>query len=132
MTASTNRTIAELATAANATARRVPGPRRMARRVPVRSAQSALVLVMREVMKAAWQPATAAARLLNEVPDLAVLRLARSRVRIASLERATVFQARALATLNLAITELEDRLRGPGPSDHVTPRKGDKTSGASS
>lgn len=121
MTASTNHSIADLMTAANATARRVPGPRRLAQRLPVRSPQSALVLVMREVMKAAWHPATAAARLLTEVPDLAVLRVARSRLRIANLERATVFQGRALATLNLAINELEDRLRGPGPSDYVAP-----------
>ena len=43
-----------------------------------------------------------------------------------------MFQARALATLNLAITELEDRLRGPAPSDYVAPATSDETSGASS
>lgn len=132
MTASTNHSITHLLTAANAAAQRVPRPHRMARRLPTRSPQSALVLVMREVMKAAWQPATAAARLLNEVPDLSALRLARSRVRIASLERATVFQGRALATLNLAINELEDRLRGATASDHVAPGTNVETGGPGS
>ena len=132
MRASTNQSIADLLAAANATARRVPDPRRMVRRLPTRSPQSALVLVMREVMKAAWQPATAAARVIDEVPDLTVLRLARSRVRIASLERATVFQGRALATLNLAINELEDRLRGTSATDYASQSTNDETSGTSS
>jgi hypothetical protein len=66
MTASTNHSMTQLLNAANTAAQRVPGPRRMARRLPTRSPQSALVLVMREVMKAAWQPATAAARLGRE------------------------------------------------------------------
>jgi hypothetical protein len=107
MPAGTHQSIARLLTAEETTGD-LPQQRRVARRVPNQSPQRTLQLVMHEVMQASWQPAVAAARVLAHVHDLHVLRVVRARVRLAGLDRATLSQARALATLNLAITQLED------------------------
>jgi hypothetical protein len=107
MPAGTHQFTARLLTAEGTTAV-LPRQRRVARRVPNQSPQRTLQLVMHEAMQASWQPAAAAARVLAHVQDLHVLRVVRARVRLAGLDRATLSQARALATLNMAITQLED------------------------
>lgn len=86
----------------------VPDPhRRIARRVPARSVQWALLQAMRYALDPAWTPEGAALRLVEQVPDPRMLRRARSRLRAAMRERSTLHQIRAVAILNLAIHELD-------------------------
>jgi hypothetical protein len=84
------------------------GKRRVARLVPAQSPQWVLLQVMREVLDPSWAPGVSALRVLEQVHDPQALRHARARLRLASRERTTLSQARALATLNLAINRLDD------------------------
>lgn len=84
-----------------------PSHRRIARLLPAGSPQWTLHKVMREVRTASWTPQTAAVRLAHEVKDGRALREARARLRMAGMERATMTELRALATLNLAINHYE-------------------------
>lgn len=95
----------------------VPAQRRVARRVPAQSPQAVLLAVVRDALEPHWSPTESAQRLRTEVSsEVGVLRQARVRLRAATTERITVSQARALATLNLAIHHGEDdtEVRGDG------------------
>jgi len=82
--------------------------RRSVRVIPACSPQWAVLYVMREALRPEWAPAPAAARLLDHVHDPFVLRHARGRLQKVIGEHATLHEARAVATLNLAIGRLED------------------------
>ncbi|WP_328531936.1 hypothetical protein OG984_12785 [Nocardioides sp. NBC_00368] len=62
---------------------------------------------MREVRTPSWTPLSSAVRVANQVGDVRALREARARLRLASIERASLAELRALATLNLAISHYE-------------------------
>ncbi|MFE6559140.1 hypothetical protein ACFVDI_16565 [Nocardioides sp. NPDC057767] len=62
---------------------------------------------MREVRAPSWTPLSAAVRVANQVGDVRALREARARLRLAGIERASLAELRALATLNLAISHHE-------------------------
>jgi hypothetical protein len=82
---------------------------RRVRLIPARSSQWVVLYVMRDALHPDRIPASTAARLLlDQVPDPVVLRHARARLRNIISEHATVPEARAVATLNLAIARLED------------------------
>lgn len=81
--------------------------RRVARLLPAGSPQWALLTVMREVRTPSWTPLSSAVRVANQVGDVRALREARARLRLASIERASLAELRALATLNLAISHYE-------------------------
>ena len=81
--------------------------RRVARLLPAGSPQWALLTVMREVRTPSWTPLSSAVRVANQVGDGRALREARARLRLASIERASLAELRALATLNLAISHSE-------------------------
>lgn len=90
------------------------GQRRVARLVPAGSPHWVLLQVVRDVLSPAWLPTASALRLVSQVRDPRVLRQARALLRSAPGERITLIQERALATLNLAITHLDDaRTDGP-------------------
>ena len=101
------------------------GQRRVARLVRAGSPQWVLLQVVRDVLSPAWAPASSALRLVSQVRDPGVLRQARALLRLAPGERITLIQARALATLNLAITHLDDARiddpAGPGSSPDQPP-----------
>ncbi|MEU0313296.1 hypothetical protein [Nocardioides sp. NPDC006273] len=84
-----------------------PSQRRIARLLPAGSPQWTLLKVMREVRTPSWTPQSSAVRLANQVGDGRALREARVRLRLATIERATITELRALATLNLAINHFE-------------------------
>jgi hypothetical protein len=84
-----------------------PSQRRIARLLPAGSPQWTLHKVMREVRTPSWTPQSSAVRLANEVGDGRALREARARLRLAGIERTTMTELRALATLNLAINHYE-------------------------
>lgn len=84
-----------------------PSHRRIARLLPAGSPQWTLLKVMREVRTPSWTPQSSAVRLANEVGDGRALRNARVRLRLAGIERTTMTELRALATLNLAINHCE-------------------------
>lgn len=73
------------------------------RMVPARSPQWVVVWVLRSVVDPDWMPASAAAELVERIPDPAVLRRAHAQLRSVTRHRSTVRQARAIATLNLAL-----------------------------
>jgi hypothetical protein len=108
-------------------------PRRIARLVPAQSPPWVLLHVVREVRDPAWTPAAAARRIRERVQDPGALRLARARLRVLGGERVTLSQARALATLNLAISDLEAGQDEPedrrGARDGTTYAGGSVTTG---
>ena len=81
---------------------------RSVRVIPACSPQWVVLFVMREALCPDWAPASAAARLLDHVRDPYVLRHARGRLQKVIGERTTLHEARAVATLNLAIGRLGD------------------------
>lgn len=89
-----------------------PGPvgsRRIARLVPARSAQAVLMHVVREARAPDWSPSTAAGRIEDYVRgELTALLQARSRLRAITEHKPTLVQARAIATLNMAIHRVLD------------------------
>ena len=94
--------------------------RRSARLIPADSPQWVVVHALREALSPAWTPDTAADHLLERVGGCEVLRLARLRLRRLGAQRMTVLQARALATLNLAITRREDAYATSTPPSTTT------------
>lgn len=80
-----------------------PAGRAFRRLVPARSPQWVVVWVLRSALAPDWTPTVAAAALVDRIPDPVVLRDARRRLRSVTRHRSTVHQARALATLNLAL-----------------------------
>ncbi|HET9646893.1 MAG TPA: hypothetical protein VFP34_01520 [Microlunatus sp.] len=62
---------------------------------------------MEAVLDPSWSPAASAHRLIGHAVDEEVLRHARTCLRIATDERTTLSQARALATLNIALSWVE-------------------------
>jgi hypothetical protein len=84
----------------------------VARRIAPRSTQGVLLRVVREVLDPQWSLGPAARALAEHVgSDLEPLRAARVHLLAATLDRATLTQAKALATLNVAILEIEARAR---------------------
>lgn len=95
-----------------------PLPRRVARTVPAGTTEAVLLHVLREALDPGWTPLGAAHRLLERVHgDLRALRVARARLAAAANGGITVSQARALATLNIAIADLEEREDGTDEAD---------------
>ncbi len=89
-------------------------PRRVARTVPARSTSGVLAHLVRVSLDPGWTPLASARRLVDHVQgDQVVLRRARMRLRGAMGARIGVTQARALATLVIAIAELEEATDGP-------------------
>jgi len=74
--------------------------------------------LLRDVLDPSWAPGPAADRLATRVHDAEVLRHARARLRGVTAQRTTVWQARALATLNMAITKVEDGQAPHGEDGH--------------
>lgn len=99
---------ASLRPAAAGTQRLATCPRTSARRIPAGSPQWVLLHLVRDALSPAWTPAVAAERLLDHVESREAMRLARIRLQQVGANRATLVQARALATLNLAINRFED------------------------
>ena len=83
--------------------------RRSARLIAHGSPQWVLLGLLHEVRSPSWTPDGAAAVLLDQVDSCEAMRLARDRLRHIEPYRPTLVQARALATLNLAIHRLEDQ-----------------------
>lgn len=81
---------------------------RSVRLIPAGSPQWVILRVLREALDPEWAPASAAAGLVDRVPDPFVVRRARADLRKATSTRTSVRGARAVATLNLAISRLED------------------------
>ncbi|HEY9265055.1 MAG TPA: hypothetical protein VIQ11_10655 [Mycobacterium sp.] len=71
------------------------------------STHTALLQLMMEVVDPAWAPQPAAARLINGVDDLDILRIAHQHLQQASVGDVSLSQARALATLNVVIYQLD-------------------------
>jgi hypothetical protein len=83
--------------------------------VPARSPQWVVVWVLRSAVDPDWIPASAAAELVERIPDPTVLRRARVQLRSVTRHRSTVRQARAIATVNLALDlAAEQREAGRG------------------
>lgn len=93
-------------------------PHRRAARI-VRRDSSAWVMLrlMRAVLDASWEPAVAARRLVADLPGpphgAELLRLVRTRLWLASGDGTTLHRLRALATVNLALNQLEDADHAP-------------------
>ena len=82
--------------------------RRHSRRVAPRSTQGVLLRVIREVLDPNWTPAEAARAIVAQVGgELGPLRGARERLLAGSSDRSSVSHARALATIDLAIAQIE-------------------------
>ena len=98
---------------------------RTARLVPSRSVQAVLARVIRDVLAPGWTPPRAARHLVEGFEDDApLLRRARSRLRAAATaDRMTRVQARALATLDLAIDDVQGRALD-GSTDSGERRRG--------
>lgn len=75
---------------------------------PVRSPQWVIVQVLRDALEPNWTPMSAATHLVDRAPDPHMLRHTRARLRVTASRRTTVHRLRALATLSLAISRLED------------------------
>lgn len=71
--------------------------------LPARSPQWVVVWTLRSVLDPGWVPEAAAAGLIEQVPEAEVLRRALAQLRSVTRQRSTVRQARAIATLNLAL-----------------------------
>jgi hypothetical protein len=85
--------------------------RRVVQMVPAGTSAAVVVHLIRIVMDPDWSPAQAAADVAEHVRgDVALLRQARLRLLQCTRFRSTLAEARALATVNLAITSLEERL----------------------
>lgn len=104
--------------------------RRVVQLVPARTPEWVLIRVLRDARTDTWRPIPSAHRLLGDITDGRVLRRARSLLRRAGEGRMSPAQARALATLNVAVGLLEDReadadpdARGPGEGPPA-PRRG--------
>lgn len=83
--------------------------RRSARRIPDRSVEGVLARVLRDALADDWDPFVGSRRALLHVQgDVDLLRRARTRLRDARGDRVPLVRARAVASLNLAITSLED------------------------
>ncbi|HET9649018.1 MAG TPA: hypothetical protein VFP34_12435 [Microlunatus sp.] len=76
--------------------------------VSVRSPEWVIANVMDLVREPSWCPASAARMVCQQIDDEAELRRARLWLRMTVAERMTLSQARALATLNVAINSAED------------------------
>jgi hypothetical protein len=82
--------------------------RRAARLAAPGSVDAVLVLVIHEVLAPSWTAAMAAQTVLEQVGgNSSALRSARNQIRKGLHDPITVSQARALATLNVAIAEAE-------------------------
>lgn len=83
---------------------------RAVRRVPVHSTEGVLIRVLREVRSPHWTAVDAGVALAAHVEgDLRRLRSARVHVVVASLDHRTVCDVRALATIDVAIAQIEGR-----------------------
>jgi hypothetical protein len=77
--------------------------------VPAGTSSAVVVQLIRTAMRPSWSPSDASEVVLQHAHgDLALLRQARLRLRQATRFRTTLAEARALATVNLAISRLED------------------------
>lgn len=95
-------------------------PRRSARLIPAGSPQWVLLHLIRETLNPGWTPSAAADHLLEHVESCHAMRVARARLRQVDSQRATLLQARALATLNLAINRFEDTHAGSAEPESPT------------
>lgn len=78
--------------------------------LPARSPKGVVLRVVRSAMSADWAPYAAAEELVAYVDgDVQLLEVARARVQACVLNTSTVMQARALATLNVAITRVRQQ-----------------------
>ena len=85
--------------------------RRLARTIPGGTSAAVVVHLIRTAMHPGWTPAAASASAVTYAQgDLALLRLTRLRLRQSTRFRSTLAEARALATVNLAISSLEDEV----------------------
>jgi hypothetical protein len=83
---------------------------RAVRRVPPRSVRGVLIRVVHEARSPDWSAVAAGQALAAHVEgDVRRLRAARVHLLVASSDRPTVCDERALATIDVAITELEGR-----------------------
>jgi hypothetical protein len=87
------------------------GSRRLVRTVPGGTSAALVVHLIRTAMQPGWTPAAASTAVVTYAQgDLALLRLTRLRLRQSTRFRSTLAEARALATVNLAISSLEDEV----------------------
>lgn len=78
--------------------------------LPTRTPKGVVLRVVRSAMSADWAPYDAADELVAYVAgDARLLEIARARVQTCTQCASTVMQARALATLNLAINRVQQR-----------------------
>ena len=78
--------------------------------LPTRSPKGVVLRVVRSAMAADWAPFAAADELVTYVDgDVRLLEVAQSRIQACSSGTTTVMQARALATLNVAITRVHEQ-----------------------
>jgi hypothetical protein len=77
--------------------------------VPGGTSTAVVVHLIRTALHPAWSPSDASAVVVKHAHgDVALLRQARLRLRQSTRFRTTLAEARALATVNLAISSLED------------------------
>lgn len=94
----------------------IPQPRRVARIVPARSLEALVQLLVREGLSPDWVPSRAADRVVDRFDgDLPLLCRARQLLKTSTRDGVSVVQARGIAALNLAITEIEARLAATRP-----------------
>ena len=73
--------------------------------------QAVLLYVIREALQPDWSPLVSGRRLaVYAQKDLGVLRLARARLLHSALGRLTPCQSRAVASLSVAISDIEDSI----------------------
>lgn len=84
--------------------------------IPAGTSSAVVVHLIRMAMHPAWSPSDASAVVVEHAHgDLALLRQARLRLWQCTQFRTTLAEARALATVNLAISSLEDALGSDRP-----------------
>jgi hypothetical protein len=85
------------------------GSQRVSRVVPDGTSSAVVVHLMRTAMHPDWSPSDASTVVVEHARgDLVLLRQARLRLRQSTRFSSTLAEARALATVNLAISSLED------------------------
>ena len=78
--------------------------------LPAPSPKGVVLRVVRSAMAEEWTPFAAADDLVSYVDDdVRLLEIARARIHACVLDSSTVMQARALATLNVAITKVREQ-----------------------
>ena len=78
--------------------------------LPARSPKGVVLRVVRSAMSADWAPFSAAEELVRYVDgEVQLLEVARARIQACVSSTSTVIQARALATLNVAINRVNEQ-----------------------